>query len=48
MFQLPGQRAFKRLIRVIPVAQTQVHANIAVTVTCLDCYEHGFVFGTEK
>lgn len=42
MFRLPQQRALKKLIRVLPVAQTQVHEGIAVTVTSLDCYEHGF------
>ena len=42
MFTLPGQRALRRLIRVIPVAQTQVHHDIAVTILSLDCYEHGY------
>ena len=42
MFRLPQQRALRKLIRVIPVAQTQIHEGISVTVTSLDCYERGF------
>lgn len=42
MFRLPQQRAQQKLARIIPVAQTQVHQHIAVTITSLDCYEHGF------
>ena len=37
-FKLPGQRAMKQLVRVIPMALTQAHGGISVTVTALDCY----------
>jgi hypothetical protein len=37
-FKLPGQRAMKQLVRVIPVAQTQSHGGVSITVTSLDWY----------